>query len=161
MNIFKKKLKDIDKLNDKIEESFNCISIFDKDYFTLKELCSTFILNKDKEDLYGKNLIDKSILDIINCYLYFSSGNSNYKKYLQETRLNKGIFLNNISFREMLQIFDLEFTKLVIRIKTEPKNYDITKQPDYLTCNACNQQFKTHNAYIRHLGTLKHKNNIY
>lgn len=25
----------------------------------------------------------------------------------------------------MLQIFDLEFTKLVIRIKTEPKNYDI------------------------------------
>jgi hypothetical protein len=101
-------------------------SIFEKESFTLKELCSTFILNKDKEDLYGKNLIDKSILDIINCYLYFSSGNSNYKKYLQETRLNKGIFLNNISFREMLQIFDLEFTKLVIRIKTEPKNYDIT-----------------------------------
>jgi hypothetical protein len=25
----------------------------------------------------------------------------------------------------MLQMFDLEFTKLVIRIKTEPKNYDI------------------------------------
>jgi hypothetical protein len=90
-------------------------SIFEKESFTLKELCNTFILNN----------IDKSILDIINCYLYFSSGNSNYKKYLQETRLNKGIFLNNVSFREMLQMFDLEFTKLVIRIKTEPKDYDI------------------------------------
>jgi hypothetical protein len=45
--------------------------------------------------------------------------------------------------------------------KPTTKKYDITKQPDYLTCNACNQQFKTHNAYIRHLGTLKHKNNIY
>jgi hypothetical protein len=90
-------------------------SIFEKESFTLKELCNTFILNN----------IDKSILDIINCYLYFSSGNSNYKKYLQETRLNKSIFLNNVSFREMLQMFDLEFTKLVIRIKTEPKDYDI------------------------------------
>jgi len=90
-------------------------SIFEKESFTLKELCNTFILNN----------IDKPIIDIINCYLYFSSGNSNYKKYLQETRLNKGIFLNNVSFREMLQMFDLEFTKLVIRIKTEPKDYDI------------------------------------
>lgn len=90
-------------------------SIFEKESFTLKELCNTFILNN----------IDKHIIDIINCYLYFSSGNSNYKKYLQETRLNKGIFLNNVSFREMLQMFDLEFTKLVIRIKTEPKDYDI------------------------------------
>lgn len=91
-------------------------SIFEKESFTLKELCNTFILNN----------IDKPILDIINCYLDFSSGNSNYKKYLQQTRSNKGIFLNNVSFREMLQMFDLEFTKIVIRIKTEPKNYDIT-----------------------------------
>jgi hypothetical protein len=91
-------------------------SIFEKESFTLKELCSTFILNN----------IDKPILDIINCYLNFSSGNSNYKKYLQQTRSNKGIFLNNVSFREMLQMFDLEFTKIVIRIKTDPKNYDIT-----------------------------------
>jgi hypothetical protein len=90
-------------------------SIFEKESFTLKELCNTFILNN----------IDKPILYIINCYLDFSSGNSNYKKYLQEIRFNKGIFLNNISFREMLMIFDLEFTKLVIRIKTEPKDYDI------------------------------------
>ena len=90
-------------------------SIFEKESFTLKELCNTFILNN----------IDKPILDIINCYLDFSSGSSNYKKYLHETRFNKGIFLNNISFREMLQMFDLEFTKLVIRIKTEPKDYDI------------------------------------
>lgn len=92
-------------------------SIFEKESFTLKELCNTFILNN----------IDKSILNIINCYLAFSSGNSNYKKYLYNARLTKGFFLkNNVSFREMLQMFDLEFTKLMIRIKTEPKNYDIT-----------------------------------
>ena len=52
-------------------------------------------------------------------------------------------------------------TSTPVAEKPTTKNYDITKQPDYLTCNACNQQFKTHNAYIRHLGTLKHKNNIY
>lgn len=101
-------------------------SIFEKESFTLKELCSTFILNNNNQDKYGNPIIEQSIIDIINCYLDFSSGSSNYKKYLQQVRLNKGIFLNNnVSFREMLQIFDLEFTKLVIRIKTEPKNYDI------------------------------------
>jgi len=99
-------------------------SIFEKESFTLKELCKTFILN-DNKDKYGNPIIEQSIINIINCYLDFSSGSSNYKKYLQQVRLDKGIFLNNISFREMLQIFDLEFTKLVIRIKTEPKNYDI------------------------------------
>jgi hypothetical protein len=100
-------------------------SIFEKESFTLKELCKTFILN-DNKDKYGNPIIEQSIIDIINCYLEFSSGNLNYKKYLQQVRLNKGMFLNNnVSFREMLQIFDLEFTKLVIRIKTEPKNYDI------------------------------------
>jgi hypothetical protein len=105
-------------------------SIFEKESFTLKELCSTFILNN----------IDKSILDIINCYLYFSSGSSNHKKYLQEIRFNKGIFLNNVSFREMLQMFDLEFTKLVIRIKTEPKDYDIK-----ITWNEFNDKMKNVN----------------
>jgi len=101
-------------------------SIFEKESFTLKELCSTFILNNNNQDKYGNPIIEQSIIDIINCYLDFSSGNLNYKKYLQQVRLNKGMFLNNnVSFREMLQIFDLEFTKLVIRIKTEPKDYDI------------------------------------
>jgi hypothetical protein len=44
--------------------------------------------------------------------------------------------------------------------KPTTKKYDITKPPDYLTCNACNQQFTTYNAYIRHLGTLKHKKKV-
>jgi len=102
-------------------------SIFEKDSFTLKELCNTFILNKDKKDIYGENIINQSIVDIINCYLAFSSCNSNYKKYLCNVRGTKGLFLkNNVSFREMLMIFDLEFTKLVIHIKTEPEDYDIT-----------------------------------
>ncbi len=92
-------------------------SIFEKQSFTLKELCKTFISTN----------IDESIINIINCYLEFSSGRPNYKKYLEYVRGNKGIFLNNkFSFREMLMIFDLEFTKLVIRIKTDPKDYDIT-----------------------------------
>ena len=105
----------------------NNITIFEKESFTLKELCNTFILNKDNTDLYGKRILDQSIIDIINCYLAFSSCSSNYKKYLYNVRVTKGLFLkNDVSFREMLMIFDLEFTKLVIRIKTEPKDYDIT-----------------------------------
>ena len=102
-------------------------SIFEKESFTLKELCNIFILYKDKKDEYGENIINQSINDIINCYLAFSSCSSNYKKYLHNVRGTKGLFLkNNVSFREMLMIFDLEFTKLIIRIKTDLKDYDIT-----------------------------------
>jgi hypothetical protein len=101
-------------------------TIFDKQSFTLKEFCKTFIINNNKNN-FGEKILDDSLSSIIYCYLYFSSGNLNYKKYLQELRFNKGFFLdNNISFREILMIFDLEFTKLVIRIKTEHKDYDIS-----------------------------------
>ena len=56
------------------------------------------------------------------------SNNNIYRKYLNNTRNYKGYILINdskISFREILQKLDFEFTKLVIRIKTEPKDYDI------------------------------------
>ena len=91
-------------------------SIFDKDSFLLKDLCKTF------------NNLSYEISDITNCYYYFSSNNNIYRKYLNNTRNYKGYILINddkISFREILQKLDFEFTKLVIRIKTEPKDYDI------------------------------------
>lgn len=106
-------------------------SIFEKESFTLKELCKTFISTN----------IDESIINIINCYLAFSSCSSNYKKYLEYVRGTKGLFLkNNVSFREMLMVFDLEFTKLVIRIKTDPKDYDIK-----ITWDEFNSKFKNTN----------------
>jgi hypothetical protein len=131
-------------------------SIFEKESFTLKELCKTFILN-DNKDKYGNPIIEQSIIDIINCYLDFSSGNLNYKKYLQRVRLNKGMFLNNnVSFREMLQIFDLEFTKLVIRIKTEPKNYDIIINWDDFHSKIKNvNKDELYNFYQEHVDKIK------
>jgi len=100
------------------------ISIFEKDSFTLKELCN-LLFNLKKNDYI--NEID----DIILCYMNFSSGNNNYRTFLNNTRSNKGfIYIDSLNdkkliFRELLQMFDFEFTKLVIRIKTECKNYDI------------------------------------
>ena len=100
------------------------ISIFEKDSFTLKELCN-LLFN------FKKNNYINELDDIILCYIYFSSGNSNYRTFLNNTRNNRGFLcidsINNkkLIFRELLQIFDFEFTKLVIRIKTECKNYDI------------------------------------
>ena len=99
-------------------------SIFNKELFTLKELC-ILLFNTE----YVNN--NKQLRDIILCYINFSSGNNDYFKYLLMTRLSKGIIYINeeqnkiLNFRELLQIFDMEFTKLVIRIKTECKNYDI------------------------------------
>jgi len=117
MTIFKKDLLIFEK----------DLSIFDKDSFTLKELCK-LLFNLKKHCYIREND------DIILCYIYFSSGNNYYRTFLNNTRNNKGfIFLdedysiNNkkIIFRELLQMFDFEFNKLVIRIKTECKNYDI------------------------------------
>jgi hypothetical protein len=93
-------------------------SIFEKDSFTLKELCYIFLF---------KNI--DNINDICNCYINFSSDNKKFRDYLQYTRGDRGfIQLSNdkfIYFREILQIFDYEFNKLVIRISTNPKKYDI------------------------------------
>ena len=100
------------------------MSIFDKDSFTLKEFC-IFLLNIKNFSYFTE------IYGIMMCYINFSSGNNNYRKFLINTRNNKGIIyidkLNNkkIILRELLQLFDFEFTKLVIRIKTDCKNYDI------------------------------------
>jgi hypothetical protein len=106
--------------------------IFTKEIFSLKELCTTVI-----EYIYKKNILYDSILSeilseilfICDIYLLFSSGNKNYIKFLNKIRNTKGYFFTNSSnkyiyFREILQTFDLEFTKLVIRIKVDTKNYE-------------------------------------
>jgi hypothetical protein len=94
-------------------------SIFEKDSFTLKELCNIFL---------SKNI--DNINDICTCYINFSSENKKFREYLQITRNNRGLLKisddKSIYFRELLQTFDHEFNKLVIRISTNPKNYDIS-----------------------------------
>ena len=96
------------------------LSIFEKDSFTLKEFCKTFIKFSDQTAV------------IAQCYILFSSGNNSYRKLLEKTRGYKGLLCldevssKEINFREILQIFDMEFTKIVIRINTEAKDYDIT-----------------------------------
>ena len=88
------------------------LTIFDKLSFTLKELC--MIMPQD---------------NISECYIRFSSGQE-YRYYLKNTMNNRGYIFKttnkDISFREILQILDPEFNKLIIRIKTESKNYDIS-----------------------------------
>jgi hypothetical protein len=105
-------------------------TIFNKEEFTLKELCET--IKKIKYISDYNNYIEISNINIIaDCYIKFSSGDNSYIKILDYTRYNKGYLLKNktnnknIYFREILQILDMEFTKLVIRIKTESKKYDI------------------------------------
>jgi len=147
MSIFKKfLLKSIDKSNNILQNTQKYISIFDKDFFTLKELCNLFVeINNNlnfpsnkvrsfSKDYYRKIIIDQDILDfdevsnIYECYMNFSSGNEKYRDFLKNTRSIKGlIIINNkeIYFREILQEFDTNFNKLVIRINTESSNYDI------------------------------------
>lgn len=96
-------------------------SIFEKETFTLKEFCKIF---------YQENIYPETSLNIVvQCYILFSSGNSNYLKYLDKTRTcDTTFYINNkkINIREILQIFDIDFNKTVIRINTSLKNYDIT-----------------------------------
>ena len=117
------------------------MSIFEKDSFNLKELCNVLLNINEIQEIH----------DILLCYIYFSSGNNNYRKYLINTRNNKGIIyidkINNkkIILRELLQIFDFEFTKLVIRIKTQCKDSDIIitwNDFEEKTKNISKQEFK-------------------
>ena len=103
-------------------------TIFNKETFSLKELCET-IKNIKNIPNYIEEILNINI--IADCYIKFSSGNKDYIKKLNHIRNYKCYLLTNkknnkdIYFREILQNLDMEFTKLVIRIKTEPKNYDI------------------------------------
>ena len=116
-------------------------SIFDNDSFTLKELCNIFLL---------KNIV--SIHNICNCYINFSSKNEKFRNYLVNTRSDRCLLeFNNgksIYFREILQIFDSDFNKLVIRISTNPKNYDIVVTWDEFESKIKNISKKDIQQYI-------------
>ena len=96
------------------------MSIFIKNNFSLKELCDTF-----------SDIKESGMEQIINCYLLFSSGNPKYKRYLSDAQQNSGIKficqINNkiIPFREVLQRFDDNFNKVIIRIRTIEKDNDV------------------------------------
>ena len=92
------------------------MSIFEKESFTLKEFCLTF------------SNISEEIKSVSDCYIKFSSNDNNYTKYLKTLRLRDDfLIINNqkIKFKEIISIFDYEFLKIVIRINTKPKNYEI------------------------------------
>jgi hypothetical protein len=114
-------------------------NIFDKESFTLKELCNIFLLNRDFTSKMYVNNDENSILlhnlnNISLCYLNFTSNNEEYRKYLTFSRNNKGFLYKtydnitnreyDINYREILQIADLNFTKLMIKISIDSKNYD-------------------------------------
>ena len=95
------------------------MSVFDKEVFTLRELCFEF-----------KKINNDIINNIANFYLLFSSGTFN-RKLLPNIQYSSGLIIKNLNinkslyFRIILQTFDLEFNKAIVRIKTEPKKYDI------------------------------------
>jgi viroplasmin and RNaseH domain-containing protein len=108
------------------------MSIFDNTSFTLKELCSLFFLD-NKYNYYNneQNMkINKynELKDISNCYIKFTSNNNEYRKFLK-IGLNKGLMYsfenNNINFIEILQVFDMNFNKLIIRIHVNSQDYNI------------------------------------
>jgi len=100
------------------------MSIFENEYFTLKELCY-FIKNNEIKDITYEE--KEELNNIAICYILFTSNNENYKKYLKTVRETKGFIMKNneknIYFREILQICDMNFTKLMIRIHIENKEY--------------------------------------
>jgi hypothetical protein len=146
IDIIKNTFKDKSNDSSKNEIQNNNVSIFDKESFSLKELCNLFlvlsntkqipsdIIRSFSKDYYRKIIITQNEIDnneifyIYECYINFSSGNEKYRDFLRNTRLLKGlIIINNkkIYFREILQEFDNNFNKLVIRIDCKSSNYDI------------------------------------
>ena len=107
------------------------MSIFNNTSFTLKELCSLFIL-KDKYKYYDEDNIKvkkyNELRDISNCYTKFTSNDNEYRKFLK-VRLNKGFMFSiedkNINFREILQMFDMNFNKLMIKIHIDSQDYNV------------------------------------
>lgn len=105
------------------------MEIFEKDEFTLKELCYYFINNINKISFFERLKIHNEIHDVCTCYVLFTSKNQKYRKYLMKARNSSCLILVNkldkISVREILQHFDFEFNKLIVRISVEKNDYDI------------------------------------
>ncbi len=95
-------------------------SIFDKEDFSLLDLCKSLPIIRDDE---GKI---SSPNQIASCYYMFRTNNKDYMKNLKQVRESQGYIYTSestgkkISFRLIFQTIDSEFNKLVIRIHTEP-----------------------------------------
>ena len=96
---------------------------------TLKELCYYFINNINKINILRRSQIQDELLNVCTCYLLFTSDDKRYRKYLLKSRYSQCIIYFNerekISIREILQHFDFEFNKLIVRINVEKNNRDI------------------------------------
>ncbi len=105
------------------------MDLFEKDEFTLKELCYYFINNINKINILRRSQIQDELLNVCTCYLLFTSDDKRYRKYLLKSRYSQCIIYFNerekISIREILQHFDFEFNKLIVRINVEKNNRDI------------------------------------
>jgi len=107
------------------------MSVFNNTSFTLKELCSLFLL-KNKYNYYDEENTKvkkyNELRDIANCYIKFTSNDNEYRKFLK-VRLYKGFIFSsenkNINFREILQIFDMNFNKLMIKINIDSQDYNV------------------------------------
>lgn len=121
-------ISNIDTESSIIEKNKNIKNIFKKDFFTLKEFCQYFLDTKINTKI-NLNYNKESIQELCNFYLYFSSNNVRYKQYLKNIKGgNFLIQINNvqINLRLVLQELDFEFNKLIIGIRTEATDYDIT-----------------------------------
>ena len=118
-------------------------NFFEKSSFTLRELC--FLQLKLLQKLPYCELSQNeyhSLYKICQCYLFFTENDKRYLDYLIYTRSHYGtISYNNyvIRFRLILQEFDDEFNKLVIRIRTDKNDNNI--QIDWNIYNECFPNF--------------------
>jgi hypothetical protein len=118
-------------------------NFFEKSSFTLRELC--FLQLKLLQKLPYCELSQNeyhSLYQICQCYLFFTENDKRYLDYLIYTRNHScTIYYNNhvIPFRLILQEFDDEFNKLVIRIRTYKNDNNI--QIDWNTYNECFPNF--------------------
>lgn len=105
------------------------MDIFKEEEFTLKELCYYFINNINKINLFQRSKIHNELLDVCKCYILFTSNDSKYRKYLYRARASYCCVysdnLEKIYIREILQYFDFDFNKLIVRISVEKNNNDI------------------------------------
>ncbi len=100
-------------------------SIFDKEEFSLLDLCKSLPIIRDDE---GKISFPNQIA---SCYYMFRTNNKDYMKNLKYVRESQGFIYTSestgkkINFRLIFQTLDSEFNKLVIRIHTEPSKKEI------------------------------------
>ena len=138
-----------DKNQNKQMLSLIISNFFEKSSFTLRDLC--FIQIKLLQKLsYCESIIDKyqSLYQICQCYIFFTENDKRYLDYLIYTRSHYGIISYNnkvIRFRLILQEFDEEFNKLIIRIRPNINKNNI--QIDWNTYNQCFPNFSKEILY--------------